>query len=132
MTALGISALFLIALPLIFSIDHTLNHIWQLRSSRKLVVSSLIYSTLKTIGPILIGMSLITPPYIISLTDFIVDNFTLARRVYLGSLPIASLLSFMLLYLLVPNTKVHFGSAVWGALIASILFEISKYFLLFI
>ncbi len=128
MTPVGITVLVVIALLLISSIDHTLNHIWRVRKNRRLVVSFLIYSVVLTLGPVLIGISLITSSYLLSLSGFGENDLLAVRKFILASLPyLASFLTFMLLYLLVPNTRVHFGSALSGALIAAILFEFSKY-----
>ena len=127
MTSLGLVALFLVALLLISSIDHTLNHIWQVRKNRSQLVSFSIYGVILTLGPVLIGISLLTTSYLFSLTGF-EDNTLLAiRKFFIAFLPyLGSFSSFLLIYLLVPHTRVHFWSALSGAMIAAILFELSK------
>ena len=57
MTSLGLVALFLVALLLISSIDHTLNHIWRVRKNRRKLVSFSIYWVVLTLGPVLIATS---------------------------------------------------------------------------
>ena len=127
MTSLGLVALFLVALLLISSIDHTLNHIWRVRKNRRQLVSFSIYWVVLTIGPVLIGISLMTTSYLFSLPGF-EDNTLLAiRKFFIAFLPyLGSFSSFLLIYLLVPHTRVHFWSALSGAMIAAILFELSK------
>ncbi|MEE3266196.1 MAG: virulence factor BrkB family protein [SAR324 cluster bacterium] len=127
MTSVGLVVLILVALLLISSIDHTLNHIWRVRKNRRQVVSFSIYWVVLTLGPVLIGTSLLTTSYLLSLTGFEDDTLLAVRKLFLTVLPyLSSFLSFMLLYLLVPHTHVHFWSALTGAIIASILFELSK------
>ena len=127
MTSLGLVALFLVALLLISSIDHTLNHIWRVRKNRRQLVSFSIYGVVLTLGPVLIGISLLTTSYLFSLPGF-EDNTLLAiRKFFIAFLPyLGSFSSFLLIYLLVPHTRVHFWSALSGAMIASVLFELSK------
>ena len=127
MTSLGLVALFLVALLLISSIDHTLNHIWRVRKNRRQLVSFSIYWVVLTLGPVLIGISLLTTSYLFSLPGF-EDNTLLAiRKFFIAFLPyLGSFSSFLLIYLLVPHTRVHFWSALSGAMIASVLFELSK------
>ena len=128
MTPVGIAVLVVIALLLISSIDHTLNHIWRVQKNRRLVVSFLIYLVVLILGPVLIGISLITTSYLLSLSGIGENELQTVRKLLLATLPyLASFLSFLLIYLLVPNTRVHFRSALSGALIAAILFELSKY-----
>ena len=128
MTPVGIAVLVVFALLLISSIDHTLNHIWRVRKNRRLVVSFLIYLVVLILGPVLIGISLITTSYMLSLSGIGENELQAVRKLLLATLPyLASFLSFLLIYLLVPNTRVHFRSALSGALMASILFELSKY-----
>ena len=127
MTSLGLVALFLVALLLISSIDHTLNHIWRVRKNRRQLVSFSIYWVVLTIGPVLIGISLLTTSYLFSLTGFEDNTLLAVRKLFLAFLPyLGSFSSFLLIYLLVPHTRVHFWSALSGATIASILFEFSK------
>ena len=128
MTPVGIAVLVVFALLLISSIDHTLNHIWRVQKNRRLVVSFLIYLVVLILGPVLIGISLITTSYLLSLSGIGENELQAVRKLLLAALPyLASFLSFLLIYLLVPNTRVHFRSASTGALIAAILFELSKY-----
>jgi len=127
MTSLGLVALFLVALLLISSIDHTLNHIWRVRKNRLQLVSFSIYLVVLTIGPVLIGISLLTTSYLFSLTGFEDNTLLAVRKLFLAFLPyLGSFSSFLLVYLLVPHTRVHFWSALSGAMIASVLFELSK------
>ena len=127
MTPVGLVILILLALLLIYSIDHTLNHIWRVRKNRRLIVSFSIYWVVLTLGPVLIGTSLLTTSYLLSLTGFEENTLLAVRKLFLELLPyLASFSSFLLLYLVVPNTSVHFWSAFSGAMIAAILFELSK------
>ncbi len=127
MTSLGLVALFLVALLLISSIDHTLNHIWRVRKNRRQLVSFSIYWVVLTIGPVLIGISLLTTSYLFSLTGFEDNTLLAVRKLFIAFLPyLGSFSSFLLIYLLVPHTRVHFWSALSGAMIASVLFELSK------
>ena len=127
MTPVGLVILILLALLLIYSIDHTLNHIWRVRKNRRLIVSFSIYWVVLTLGPVLIGTSLLTTSYLFSLTGFEENTLLAVRKLFLELLPyLASFSSFLLLYLVVPNTSVHFWSALSGAMIAAILFELSK------
>jgi len=127
MTPVGLVILILLALLLIYSIDHTLNHIWRVRKNRRLIVSFSIYWVVLTLGPVLIGISLLTTSYLLSLTGFEENTLLAVRKLFLELLPyLASFSSFLLLYLVVPNTSVHFWSALSGAMIAAILFELSK------
>jgi len=127
MTSVGLLVLILVALLLISSIDHTLNHIWRVRKNRHQVVSFSIYSVVLTLGPVLIGTSLLTTSYLLSLTGFEENTQLAVRKLFLAFLPyLGSFSSFLLIYLLVPHTRVHLWSALSGAMIASVLFEISK------
>ena len=127
MTSLGLVVLFLVALLLISSIDHTLNHIWRVRKNRSQLISFSIYLVVLTLGPVLIAISLLTTSYLLSLTSFEDNTLLAVRKLFLAFLPyLASFSSFLLIYLLVPHTRVHFWSALSGAMIASIMFELSK------
>ncbi len=127
MTPFGLMVLLIVAVLLLSSIDHTLNQIWRVKKNRGLIVSYFIYIVVLISSPVLLGTSLAATSYLVSLSgieegaDLYVIKILLTSLHFLGSF-----LFFLLLYIVVPHTKVHFWSAVSGALIATLLFEISK------
>lgn len=127
MTAIGIVVLVLVALQLISSIDKTLNKIWNTRRTRPKVFSLAIYWMVLSLGPIFIGASLGLTSYIVTLATM-VDSYTLGVSVFfIKLLPfVISSAAFVLLFMSVPNTDVKFKAALSGAIVAAVLFEISK------
>ncbi len=127
MTPFGLLVLLIIAVLLLSSIDHTLNQIWHVRKNRGLIVSYSIYLVVLISSPFLLGTSLAATSYLVSLRGIEEGAALSIIKLLLASLPfIGSFLFFLLLYIIVPHTKVHFWSAVSGAMIATLLFEISK------
>ncbi|MBY5948614.1 virulence factor BrkB family protein [Photobacterium rosenbergii] len=127
MTAVGVGALFVVAMMLISSIDKSLNYIWRVHEKRRPVISFSIYWMVLTLGPILVGTSIAVSSYLGSLNLLGSDAVNGLLQRSLRWLPVVmSSSAFLGLYLLVPNTKVRFRHALVGAVIASILFELSK------
>ena len=127
MTAVGILALVCVALLLIHNIDKTLNKIWRVSKRPRPIISFSIYWMILTLGPILFGSSIALSSYLIGLTRFADDYTPGLSTLLLGIVPyLMSLLAFFILYLVVPNIKVRARHALWGALLATILFELSK------
>ena len=127
MTAFGIGALMVVALMLIHNIDKSLNKIWRITKRPRLIISLSIYWMILTLGPVLVGSSIALTSYLITLTKY-ADNYSPGMSTFLlGLVPyLFSLLAFFLLYLVVPNTKVKMKHAIWGALLATVLFEFFK------
>ena len=127
MTPFGLLVLLIVAVLLLSSIDHTLNQIWHVKKNRGLIVSYSIYLVVLISSPVLLGTSLAATSYLVSLSGIEEGAVSSVIKLLLASLPLlGSFLFFLLLYIIVPHTKVHFWSAVSGALIATLLFEISK------
>lgn len=127
MTAVGGAFLFVAALMLISNIDKNLNYIWRVTKKRRAVFSFSMYWMILTLGPILVGASIAVTSYVTSLT--VIDNQVLssAYQLILRWLPlILSFLAFVGLYMLVPNKKVKLSHGMIGALVAALLFELSK------
>ncbi|UJF19435.1 virulence factor BrkB family protein [Vibrio sp. SS-MA-C1-2] len=127
MTLVGVGFLFVVALMLISNIDNSLNYIWRVQEKRRRVISFSIYWMILTLGPLLVGASLVASSYILSLNiihNEVVD--TLAHRL-LSLLPIlSSFLAFLGLFQLVPNKRVKIWHSAFGALITSLMFELAK------
>jgi membrane protein len=127
MTAVGISALFVVAIMLIAAIDNSLNSIWRSAERRRWVQALPIYWMILTLGPLLVGGSLAVSSYILSLQLFTDGALVSVWSRLLRLLPLGfSVLAFSLLYLLVPNKRVRVSHALSGALLAASLFELCK------
>ena len=127
MTPFGLIVLLVVALLLLSSIDHTLNQIWRVGKNRGIILSYSIYIVVLISSPVLLGTGLTANSYLLSLGGIEEGSELSAIKLILSSMHIlGSFLFFLLLYIVVPHTKVHFWSAVFGALIATLLFELSK------
>lgn len=127
MTAVGIFALVCVALLLIHNIDKSLNKIWRVSKRPRPIISFSIYWMILTLGPILFGSSIALSSYLIGLTRFADDYTPGLSTLLLGIVPyLMSLAAFFILYLVVPNIKVRARHALCGALLAMLLFELSK------
>lgn len=127
MTTVSILVLVFVAIMLLHNIDKTLNKIWRVHKRPRLIISLSIYWMILTLGPILLGVSIALTSYLATLTHM-ADDYTAGLSSHLLTLAPygVSLLAFFMLYQLVPNLKVRYKHAFWGALLASILFEMLK------
>ena len=124
MTAVGIVVLIIVALSLISSIDKSLNRIWNTTHPRRKVFSFAIYWMVLTLGPIFVGASLGVTSYVISIADTYTPGIS---DFFIKLLPfLLSTLAFVLLFMIVPNTEVKVKAAISGAVVAAVLFEVSK------
>ena len=127
MSAIGILSLLVVALMLISNVDKTLNRIWRTKSERPIVFTFAIYWMVITLGPILIGSSVIVSTYLTGLAAF-TEEYTPGLGTFVLSLVPsgAAMLAFTILYTMVPNKQVYARHAACGALVATIAFEITK------
>lgn len=127
MTAVGVSFLFVVALMLISAIDRCLNYIWRVEKKRAVMVSFSLYWMVLTLGPVLVGTSLGVSSYLGSLNFLNLHGIELWAPKMLRALPfILTTFAFFGLYTLVPNCRVRSRHAMTGAVLASVLFELSK------
>ncbi|NQZ23722.1 MAG: virulence factor BrkB family protein [Colwellia sp.] len=127
MSAIALIFLFALALLLISAIDKTLNQLWEIKTKRRFVTSLSVYWLVLTLGPILVGASIATTSYIVSLVSLNESELFGLSDLFVRLLPLLSSISaFLILYLIVPNKVVRFKCAFWGALVAGLLFEIAK------
>jgi membrane protein len=102
--------------------EKALNRIWDAKPSGNVIKKIVMYWTVLTMGPLLVGGGL-------ALTSYMFSYSGLAgiKAYLLKFLPIiASTVGFFLIYLIVPNRKVNWRSAIFGALVAAVLFEMAK------
>lgn len=119
--------LILVALMMMGTIDRSLNTIWEVRRKRRPLNQFLIYWAVLTLGPVLIGVSVVATSYLISLPLLSDAAESGVGRRLLGLTPVVtSMLAFSLMYAVIPNVRVRFVHALAGGLVAALLFEIAK------
>jgi len=123
----GFAFLIIVALMMMGNIDRALNTTWEVRRKRRPLNQFLIYWSVLTLGPVLIGASVVATSYLISL-PFLSDAASsgVGRRL-LGLMPVVtSMLAFSLMYAVIPNIRVRFAHALVGGLVAALMFEVAK------
>ena len=124
LTALGLAFLFGTSLAMIFTVDRVLNDIWQVRARRPLLQRLLIYWTLLTLGPLLVGASLSATSYLLSMSTDVARKGPDLVRTLLGYGPLLlSGLAFAALYVIVPARRVLWSDALVGGFAAALLGE---------
>lgn len=127
MTAVGTCGLIVTSLLLIAAVDSVLNKIWRSQNKRPFVYSFAVYWMVLTLGPLLVGASVAISSYLLSLNWANTHGLHSMVDQLLRVLPLLlSWISFWLLYSLVPTVRVPMRDALAGALVAGILFELSK------
>lgn len=120
----GIIFLLITALLMLFTIERAMNKIWRVSSGRHGVSAFLLYWSILSLAPILIGLSIAISSYLFS-TTLLLDNPVLSRVIHYSPF-FLSLAGFVFLYTIVPNCPVKIRHAFGGGLIAAILFETAK------
>ncbi len=127
LSGVGFMVLLVVAILLVHSIDRIFNAIWDVRRKRRPLNQFLVYWAVISLGPLLVGASLLATSYLVSLPAVSEVTSEGLGKHLLGWLPVAmSALAFTLIYWLVPNRPVKGWHALAGGVFAAILFEWSK------
>jgi membrane protein len=127
MSTVAITALFVLAMLLISAIDKCLNKLWRVNEKRQVMTSFSMYWMVLTLGPVLVGSSLVMTSYIFSLASLGDYDFLGITNILVRALPLfASIAAFFILYMVVPNKIIPVKFAFAGAALAAVLFEIAK------
>ncbi|UCD67907.1 MAG: YihY family inner membrane protein [Betaproteobacteria bacterium] len=128
LTAAGVSVLVISSIMLMLTIDKAFNTIWRVKRPRPLVQRVLIYWSLLTAGPLLMGGSLTIWSWLVRLSNDASSVVPIVAIELLKVVPLAlTALAFGLLYRLVPNRYVSVIDAAIGGVFAAIFFEAMKY-----
>ena len=121
LTAAGIIGLAFTAIMLLVTIEDAFNRLFRVVRERKALSKLLVYWTVLTLGPLLIGTSLSLSGYLTAVKRY---EFAAAiSPVVSAPLPtILSALAFTVLFAAVPNRRVHLRDALIGGAIAALLF----------
>jgi membrane protein len=125
--SVGLAALLVTALALIFTIDRTLNSIWRVRTLRPWGQRLLIYWSAVTLGPLILGVSISVTSYAVSASRGLVLGLPGGVGLLLDLaqyVMVAAGMAAMFHY--VPNTRVRWGHAWMGGLFVSTGLEVAK------
>ncbi|MHC4144584.1 MAG: YhjD/YihY/BrkB family envelope integrity protein [Planctomycetota bacterium] len=115
------------ALALLSTVERAFNSIWHVAMGRNFLQRVINYWAVLTLGPLLIGVGVyISTTY----ATFGQIQETLLSFSRIGPALLSYLvatIAFFLLYFVLPNTKVHAKAAIWGALVAALVWTSAKW-----
>lgn len=121
-------ALLITSLLLLNSIEYTLNQVWQVYETRGITDRISIFCAIIVLLPVFAFSGYYTSTKV----EPLVADFGLLSGVYHDTVPfLIDWLAFVMLYFLVPKAPVRFVPAVFGALVASLLFGLAKHWFAF-
>ncbi len=127
LTALGIVFLGVTSIMLMLTIDRAFNTIWRVKRPRPLIQRVLIYWSVLTIGPILVGASLSMSSWLVTQSMGLGKQYSELMVAAFKLLPLFfTSVAFGFLYRTVPNRQVTVLDAVVGGIIAALAFEAMK------
>lgn len=126
--AAGVAVLLVTVLVMMSTIESTFNVIWGIGRKRPLVVRFLVYWSVLTLGPVLIGAGMVASSYVVSLPLLADAGVTDDLRVRLIEVfPwFATTVAFVMFFKLIPYRPVPLRHALAGGVVASALFELAK------
>lgn len=127
LTAIGIIMLVFTSLMLIQTIDQTFNRIWRVGSQRPVWVQFLVYWTLLTFGPLMLGVGVSLWSSLLKQSAWGGTYPLLAGAVRVAASVLFGTLLLWLLYRLVPNRFVPARHALFGAAVTAVLLETARY-----
>jgi len=112
------------AVKLFTTIENGFNAIYRISAGRTFLQRMINYWSLVTLGPLLLGLGI-----------HITTSFMTAKGLHQGIIPyiqplfpfLISVLLFFFMYYVLPNTRVSPGAALWGAVVAALLWTGAKY-----
>lgn len=134
-TGLGVLLLLWSAIRILGNIEDAMNTIWKVTHSRTFIRKFSDYLTIMIIGPVLIIVSSSMAVSVITSVASLTKEYAYFDLVDPLMLFVAKLipysiiwLLFTIIYMVIPNTKVNYKAAIYGALIAGSLYQLVQWF----
>ncbi len=128
LTVFGVVFLMASAYFMLKNIEEHFNDIWNVPRGRRGVSNFLLYWAILSLGPLLLGLALLMNTYLLSLQMFVGNHqsFDIVAQLFKWLPWLFTTAAYTLLYLAVPNCKVHATHAVIGGLLTMLAFQLSK------
>ena len=129
LSIIGLTSLLISAVLVLFNMEQAFNAIWRVDRQREGLIAFLLYWSILTVSPLLMGLSLALTSYIISLPLIAIATTKLGLiKIFLHVLPfVLSTIAFTILYIAIPNCHVPARYGFISGIVAALLFEIAKY-----
>jgi membrane protein len=125
----GFAFLALAAVLLLDSVESNFNDIYHVTSRRRLISKITAYTSVLVFGTLFVGASLSISAQLQAMwaREAAVDLGWMTRQLSWSFPLVLVFFAFLLAYTVVPYTRVRFKSAVLGAAVAAVLFELAKH-----
>lgn len=130
----GLIFLFYIIIQLLHNVEDALNEIWNIKKHRPLIRKLSDYITITLVGPILIFLSSSITVFIRSQIRSLAEDAQLSDiidpvlSVFIQFIPYTLIWALLTLtYLILPNTKVRFRSALIAGILAGTLYQLTQW-----
>ena len=127
LSGVGTLMLFVTALLLMRTIDTSFNKIWHVKTNKSLVRTLLVYWAVLTLGPVLLGSSLLITSYVKSLPfiSSVVTDYGQWMTLWLPFL--MACLAFSVMFYVIPNRKIPVSHAFGAGFLTAGFFEVAKW-----
>jgi len=132
---LGIIFLTITAVLMLFTVEQAFNRIWHVKRRRRSISTFMLYWSILTLSPLLLGASFALSTYLISLPEVTSAADWLGVTEMLLSLIVFLLvwLVFAIIYITIPNCQVPVFNGFLGGFVSAVLYELMrKGFILYI
>lgn len=120
LSLMGLAVFLATAITSLFTIERTLNAIWQARPRRAWYVRAAIYWTLLTMAPLLLGASLALESQFWALSLSLASELEIAQKLWYALFPwLLTGVGLLVLYRFLPGTRVRWSHAAFGAFVAA-------------
>ena len=124
----GFAVLVVSALSLVYTIDKSLNAIWHNHQKRALTQRILLYWSVMTLGPLVLGLGVVSLFYVSALSRTWIGNGLGVLEVLINALEFFMwVLGMSALYRYVPNTQVKYSHALMGGLWVTSATEVARH-----
>jgi len=124
----GFIVLVVSALSLVYTIDKSLNAIWHNHQKRALTQRILLYWSVMTLGPLVLGLGVVSLFYVSTLSrTWMGDGFGLLELLINALEFCMWVLGMSALYRYIPNTQVKYAHALLGGLWVTTAIEVARH-----
>lgn len=129
LTTIGVAGLIVTSVLLLLTIEAAFNRIFRVARPRPILARLVVFWTVITVSPLLVGLSFSLSGYFLTLRSLLGGEEPGPISVFLGAaMPtVLSAVAFALIYTAVPNRRVRILDALLGGLIAAVLFALLRY-----